>query len=209
MVKRATKKERGKATRKRRKVIIIAVEGKNRTERNYFNEFNRDQKEYKILFAKGNETDPVGIVRNAINSSASEELDYKSGDLCFCVFDTDFQKEDQLRKAASLANKNGIRVLLSNPCVEVWFLLHYRYSNKGYQSNSEVLDELKSYEASYSKNMSSFVWLRDKTGTGLTNAAKLERYAIQTEGNFDVIHQNSSTELHYLVGLLQDCVTSL
>lgn len=50
-----------------------------------------------------------------------------------------------------LARQNNISVFLSNPCFEIWYLLHFRYSTKLYGSNEEVIKELGSYISDYSK----------------------------------------------------------
>lgn len=39
----------------------MGTEGSNQTERKYFSMFNKLQNEYRILFSKGNNTDPVGV----------------------------------------------------------------------------------------------------------------------------------------------------
>ncbi|MFR8498956.1 hypothetical protein [Acidaminococcus intestini] len=55
-------KSRGKRLRKRKKIIFIGAEGKNKTETKYFNSFNRLQDTYIVKFARNNRTDPKGMV---------------------------------------------------------------------------------------------------------------------------------------------------
>ena len=62
MVKRATKRSQILKKRRERKLIIVAAEGNNKTELTYLKEFNQLQKEYRIIPAKGNNTDPENIV---------------------------------------------------------------------------------------------------------------------------------------------------
>lgn len=54
-------KKRGQVTRKRKPVILISTEGKNKTEEIYFNNFKLNKK-YSIIYSKGNYTDPVNMV---------------------------------------------------------------------------------------------------------------------------------------------------
>lgn len=154
MVRKVDQKKRGKVSRKTKKIILIGAEGKNQTERKYFKAFNQVQSEYKIMAGKGNNTDPVGVVEDLLKSAKQEELDLKDGDMLACFIDVDFKKgrDQELRAAMKLARQNNISVFLSNPCFEIWYLLHFRYSTKLYGSNEEVIKELGSYISDYSKS---------------------------------------------------------
>ena len=57
--KRVISNDRVRKERKQKNKIIIAVEGKNKTEKLYFNNFDNGKKSYSISFAKGNYTDPL------------------------------------------------------------------------------------------------------------------------------------------------------
>ncbi|HIT10971.1 MAG TPA: hypothetical protein IAC24_05175 [Candidatus Onthousia faecigallinarum] len=50
--------------RKPENKIIIAVEGKNKTEKLYFDNFDDGKKSYSITIAKGNDTDPLKLVKS-------------------------------------------------------------------------------------------------------------------------------------------------
>ena len=52
--------------RNQKRTILIALEGKNKTERLYFNHFNNRNNDYIIIFAKGNTTDPVNMIYGLI-----------------------------------------------------------------------------------------------------------------------------------------------
>ncbi len=64
MVRRIEKINRNKHTRKTRNILLIAAEGNNKTESIYFSSFNQIQTSYRIQIAKGNKTDPKGIVED-------------------------------------------------------------------------------------------------------------------------------------------------
>lgn len=104
MVKRATKKQSKR--KKSKNIIVLAAEGANKTEKIYFNEFNSKQNKYRSIPARGNNTDPVKIVQDAISSAQKEELDYEDGDKAVAIFDVDFGKEKQIQQAVKLANSN-------------------------------------------------------------------------------------------------------
>lgn len=171
-------KKRGRVTRTRNKIILISAEGKNKTEKLYFADYFRDKQSYRIRFTTSNDTDPEGIVKAAISFIASEELRLDEGDLAFRLVDsdTDQNKQTQIYKAYNLASKQKIQLIISNPCFEVWFLQHFRYSTKGYVSNADVLDDLKQYISDYRKNETVYAWIADREDKAIHNAKKLEEY---------------------------------
>lgn len=67
--KRVGQKKRGNPSRKTKKIILMGTEGSNQTERKYFSSFNQLQNEYRILFSKGNNTDPVGVVNDLLKGA--------------------------------------------------------------------------------------------------------------------------------------------
>lgn len=100
-------KKRGQVNRSRTKLILIAAEGRNKTEKLYFHELFQNNKDYRVRFTSSTETDPVGIVASAVQYIQSEELDLKNGDLAFCAVDTDtdISKQGQINQARKLAEK--------------------------------------------------------------------------------------------------------
>ena len=200
MVRRATKKQQKK--RKTKRVMVLAAEGTNKTEKTYFNEFNSRQTQYRIIPARGNNTDPEKIVQDAINSAKKEELDYEYGDRAVAIFDVDFGKDKQIRNAITIANANNVEVFLSNPCFEVWFLLHFRFSTKGYSSNEKVIEDLKKLWPEYEKNKNSYNELSSKTLVAIDNAKKVKAYFEKNDSTADVIKCNSSTDVDDLVDQL-------
>ena len=79
MVKRPSKRNRNAQQRKERSIILLAVEGGNKTEKTYFTELNRLQKDYRIVFAEGNNTDPEKVVSDALSSISKKGIDSNRG----------------------------------------------------------------------------------------------------------------------------------
>ena len=52
-------------------------------------------------------------------------MSVRRGDHAFCVMDVDNCKDDDFREALKYSEKNRIQIILSNPCFEVFFLLHF------------------------------------------------------------------------------------
>lgn len=204
MVARTGQKQRGKIGKKRKKLILIGCEGKNKTEKNYFKEFNQRQKKYTIQSAKGNRTDPRGIVEDTISSIEKEELQLEDGDLAFCLFDsdTDIKKQSQIEQAIYLAGQYGVEILLSVLCFEVWFLQHFQYST-GQLSGNQAITKLKRFIPEYEKNQNIFSKLEAYTEIAVENAKRLEKYHDDIGVQCRSIERNPSTEVYKLVEILK------
>lgn len=203
MVARTGQKQRGKIGKKRKQLILIGCEGKNKTEKNYFKEFNQRQKKFTIQPAKGNRTDPKGIVEDTISSIDKEELQFADGDMAFCLFDsdTDVKKQEQIEQAIFLAGQNGVEVLLSVPCFEVWFLQHFQYST-GQLSGNQAIAKIKRFIPEYEKNQNIFSKLEPYTEIAVKNAKLLEKYHDEIGTQRRSINRNPSTEVYKLVEIL-------
>jgi len=59
-------RKRNRNIRKSKRAILVAYEGKNKTEKNYFDSFKGIDKNYTIKIVPGNETDPINLVRQTI-----------------------------------------------------------------------------------------------------------------------------------------------
>ena len=110
------KKRRGTNNRTEKKIVLIATEGNNKTEEQYFIKFN--SKDTQVKFTSGNATDPVNMANQLVKEYEAEELNRELGDLAFCVVDGDVsaEREEQIFKADSIVGKVG-EVVVSNPCI--------------------------------------------------------------------------------------------
>lgn len=203
MVKRVTKKVRGRESRERKRIILIGTEGKNRTETKYFSGFNRYLSQYSIHFSIGNNTDALGVINNTIASMKDIEKD----DLVFSFIDYDTlntkKHYESIAIALKKATKHNITVLVSNPIFEVWFLLHFRYSTRSYGDNEEVIHELRKYIADYEKNSDVFNILYNKISTAIKNAIQLDEYHKQM-GHIEIYEKSPSSDVYKLIELLHE-----
>lgn len=181
---------------------MIGCEGKNQTEKNYFLNFNKIQNEYRIIEAKGIKSDSEGVLSDLNKSIKKEELEINNGDIPACFIDVDFSisRKSVIRTVLITAKAQNIRVYLSNPCFEIWYLLHFRYSTKQYNSNDEVINELKKYLANYKKNQNVFDILLPLLSSALNNAKKLVNY--HSNNKSDCLNFSPSTDVYQLIELL-------
>lgn len=192
-------KRRNSRNRKRKRIVLIAAEGKNKTEVNYFNGFSN--KEVKIVFVRGNETDPVKMTKHLCNDYEFYELDKELGDLAYCVVDGDIsvEKEKQILEADHIIKKYG-SVIVSNPCIEVWFLCHFIGSTKQYSSSEEVVKRLKKFFPKYSKNSDDiYNMLEDKINTAIDNSKNLEKNNHDNRHKLHCHNNQPSTEVYKIV----------
>lgn len=150
-------------SRKSKRVILIAYEGNNKTEKIYFNNFSGRDKDYIIKPVPGNETDPINLVKQTIQKNNELALSLTEDDKAYCIFDADIKpnKNKQIISAIKLAKDNNIIPIVSTPCVELWFLLHYEYTTAMINSE-DVIERLKKHYPKYEKNCNIYPDIKDK-----------------------------------------------
>ena len=92
-------KARNSYQRNRKSIVLLATEGKNKTETQYFKSI--PSLKHVIRFAPGNYTDPVNMMRALKKEFEELELETELGDAAFCLVDSDVDpaKNSQLEKA--------------------------------------------------------------------------------------------------------------
>ncbi len=191
-------------SRKSKRVILVAYEGDNKTEKNYLNNFKGREKNYIIKPVPGNETDPVNLVKQTIVKVKELGLDLNEDDMAYCIFDTDInpEKNIQISNAINLAKEKKIIPIISSPCVELWFLLHYEFSTATI-SNDDVIDKLRKHYPKYQKNCDIYPEINDRVNKAILNAKKLENYQLQNNKQLQTVEANPYTEMYKIVEELQ------
>lgn len=202
MARRISEDRRSKLRYQKNK-ILIAVEGKNKTEKIYFDNFDDGRKRYSISIAKGNDTDPVKLVISLVKEIAKRDLRLLDGDKAFCIFDTDTNpnKNKLINEAKRIADANGIIVITSSPCIELWFLLHYEYTTANL-TNEDTLRRLRTYIPNYDKTTNIFPNIEKNVRTAIERAKKLEIYQKENNKKIGTIEANPSTEMYKIVEYL-------
>lgn len=88
---------------------------------------------------------PVQLVAHAV--VVRDQLP-DSFDEVWCVCDVD---EFDLTEALTLAKKNGIELAISNPCFELWLLLHFEECRASMDGYEQLRRKLKKHVADYDK----------------------------------------------------------
>ena len=177
MARSFSKKVRNKVIRKQKPLILIIAEGKNVTETQYFKSFHNQHDSFNIqVLTPGYITDPVGMQKKILQYWQDKGLDKKQGDVAFIVLDLDCSSDKALL-IKKLAKESSIaEFIVSNPCFEVWFLLHFRYSTHAYVSSYDAIKDLRNYIPNYKKNTKVDMLLVEYLNTAMKNAKKLKKH---------------------------------
>lgn len=196
-------KKRNKQSRKEKPMIIITAEGRNETEARYFNNFRTADCPYIIKFHKaGNLTDPTKLAESIRKKWDAEDADVRTGDMAFVVVDLD-NNEDKGKEIQQLEARNRVeKFIISNPCFEVWYLLHYGFSTKSYINADAVIRELKKHYSEYEKTSDMYPLLKDKMDDAIANAEKLEKYHEVERHSPPDVKCNPYTDIHKLVKII-------
>jgi len=187
-------------TRPIKQSIIIACEG-TKTECLYLeNIFTELKALHKIavtslVIAKHKHTDPKGVLKDLLSHPNYIDFLHK-----WIVIDRDIEHTkgsghtaQNFNAALSMAKSKGIKVAYSNPCFEIWYLLHIEYRDTAI-GRAELQAKLES-EYGYQKN-NPFNYGSEKIA--IDNAAKL----LASYPYTDPENHNPSTNVHELVAVL-------
>lgn len=130
--------------------MYIFCEG-TKTEPQYLEAFIEDrvrQKSKIIKIPPTRKNTPVQLVEEAIAKKNSKET--IAGDVFWVVYDRESVAKYPKKlhsEAYNKANKNGIKVALTNICFEFWILLHFEYTTSHYTCYDNLMAEsnLKDY----------------------------------------------------------------
>ena len=82
-------RSRNNHNRKSKRVVLVAYEGENKTEKNYLSNFSGRDKDYIIKRVPGNETDPVNLVKQTVQKvQESINKNLKIGGIFFTMYDS-------------------------------------------------------------------------------------------------------------------------
>lgn len=114
---------RKKHTREPKKLFMIFCEGAN-TERRYFDALRRSCGQALIeVRTNGPSGDAFPCAEAAVKKAKKKKSNsWQDGDEVWAVFDRD--QAERFNEAIALCEKHGIGIGRSNPCFEVWLILH-------------------------------------------------------------------------------------
>jgi len=193
--------KRKSGTRAIRQSIILACEGA-KTESLYLkNIFATLQAEHVItsesfVIAEHKHTDPKGVLKDLLNYPNYQSFSHK-----WIVIDRDIERTnggghtaENFNEALAKAKSNNIEVAYSNPCFEIWYLLHLEYRNTGIDRD-ELVKKLED-EFDYQKNR---LFQKGDVNFAIANAKRLLKDYPHPNPEKD----NPSTTVHKLLEVLE------
>ena len=202
MKRRFGDKPRGIGNRKRKPVMFLSLEGNNKTEKLYLKSLNEDHGEkYALNFTSGRETDLRNMWRS-LHELMSDGFSMDDGDKAYCLCDRDFEpyKLERIREIKQDAHRSQAKLIVSNPCFEIWFLNHFRYSTKTYGSIRELMGDLCTHLPCYEKNIDYYQsHLQSKTTDAIRNSIRQIERSNTSNLLDDFIPENPGTEFTEIV----------
>lgn len=110
-----------------RRALLVFCEGEV-TEEEYLKHYHRLHRRSVSVEIGDSGAVPLRLVERAVSAKKAGERREKRGhgrahDEVWCIFDVD--EHPNLKEAIEMAVRNGICVAVSNPCLELWLLLHF------------------------------------------------------------------------------------
>ncbi len=143
------------------------------------------------------DTDPLSLIEFAKKQISKYELNLKGGDAIWCVFDCNGNNDKIISTACKNAGHN-VKIILSNPSFELWFLLHFEcYSTK--ITNSDLINRLEKHLPDYEKNKDYYDLLKNKRENAVDNAKRLNELHQINGINLISVDSNPSTQVFTIV----------
>lgn len=189
-------------TREVRERFLILCEGAV-TETEYFNDLRRELRGTLVTIEISRERgDPLRLVEQAIRIRDEAAANARRAgddnmrfDAVWCAFDVD--EHARLNEAVLLAKRSSVSLAVSNPCFELWPLLHFD-RHTSYVSTKNAQKLLQRHLPGYDKSLNCAA-LTPRRTTAVANAMFLEElHAKDSSG----AHRNPSSGVHELVTAL-------
>ncbi|QSB15076.1 RloB domain-containing protein [Natronosporangium hydrolyticum] len=189
---------RATARRPELRTVVVFCEGKN-SEPDYIRGLKRLPEVVRDT-ALNLELHPRQGVPLTLVQMAADRLEDPEVDACWCVFDVEWPRNHpNLAEARQLAEARGIRLAISNPCFELWLVLHHQeFTKQVATAEAERLSRKLDGRSAKSIDSGFYLPLRKMAAA---RAAKLEERHAKDGTNFP--HDNPSSGMHHLLRALE------
>lgn len=186
--------------------ILIVGEGQE-TEPNYFHGLKKEDSvatRFAVTVKKGHGRTPEAVLDEALKYENTAELRKEYYDQIYCVIDVEgSSNRSSLDKAMTLAAQKQIKMILSNPCFEVWILAHFK-KTAGYFLNCDaaIVRLSKYWKSSYKQeyrkeNKLIYARIKDRIHDAIDRARWVRESHHDASAN--IADCNSSTDVYVLV----------
>ena len=152
---------------------------------------------------------PITVVDRAIElrgerkQLARKSITKTAYEVVYCVIDVEAPKAESLSRAINKAKDNKLEVILSNPCFEYWYILHFRKTSAPFNTSRDAKSALKQEHSAYSEGDTTiFNVVYPKTSGSIKHSREV---LIEQHNNAeDLSNCNPSTHVHKIVEYLQN-----
>ncbi len=175
------------STKSPKRRLLVVCEGLV-TEPGYIKGYERHVRnntvEVEIADEQGDPKRVVEIAKDRAGQASRDAKrhgdDFLMYDGVWCVFDRD--DHERFSEACVMARDNGFGLAVSNPCFELWLLLHFR-ENPGAQHRHDIVRMLRSYVDCYDKHVD-FSLFADYVDRATARGRKLGADAVEAGEEF-------------------------
>ena len=138
---------------------------------------------------------PLTLVKHAIKKLADDEIDE-----CWCVFDVEWPKHHpNLLRAVNLARAKGVSLAISNPCFELWLVLHHQDFGK-FQNTAEIESYSRKLDGRSGKSIDPTIYMPLRKAA----ARRAKKLDMQHEtGGCILPHDNPSSGMYKLMQAIE------
>lgn len=187
------------ATRRPRKTVVVFCEG-TRTEPEYLRALKlqpivRDVAAVDLRVEKTGTNRPLRLVSHACAERTKAIEEDAEIDEFWCVFDVEWPiNHPDLNEAITLAGRGSIMLAISNPCFELWLILHL--DNHGAWMDNQSACQLRArLDGSDGKSLDADIYM-PRVADAARRAAGLDDRHIRDKTRFP--HNNPSSGMHRL-----------
>lgn len=189
------------ATRQPRKTLVVFCEGE-KTEPQYMlalrqQPFVKDTAAVDIQVETGRGgAVPLTLVTLAIAARAKSAAEEAEIDEFWCVFDVEWPRNHpHLHEAIAKAEAHDIKLAISNPCFELWLILHDR-NHGSWLDNSQAVELRRQLDGSPNKSLDTAKYM-SLIEDAVRHAALLDTRHQRDGSKFP--HNNPSSGMHCLI----------
>ena len=170
-----------------------------KTEEQYLVRWHRVYRQSTMVTIDGFRGGPLQLVQQAVERKRVDARDQKKGrgrmyDEYWCVFDVD--EHPGMAQAVDLARRSGIQIAVSNPCIEVWFILHFEDQTAWIHRNDAQARSQDLLTCSKSLTDAAFELLRGQYTDARNRARALD---VKHDGDGSPARSNPSSGLWRLI----------
>lgn len=175
-------------------LVVIASEDRYAVQQ-YFEFFHSTRIQFKVLETDDGRSSPTHVMDRL--SQFMKEYDLGEGDQFWLVCDTDHWTEaghiKNLKQVVAHCRKKGVQVAISNPCFDLWLLLHFAdFPVTSPLTCKDVQRQLRQVIGQYNKTR---VFALPIDDNGVQNAIDRSKAHSSSVG----IPQTTSTAVHLII----------